>query len=93
MPDDEFPTREELIELFKEWETDYALRREEEANRRLPSAASGGAKEPQRSAEILPFPAARARQPWPSEIVKEAKRAPQADGPAKDKGNDSSHSM
>jgi len=92
MPDDEFPTREELIALFKEWETDYALRREEEANRRLPPAASG---EPSRkSAEILPFPVPA--HPWPSEIAKEARRAPQADGPpAKDKcsDHDKGHSM
>jgi hypothetical protein len=68
MPDEEPMTREEQKKLFEEWEQDYALRREENANRRLPPAAN--TPEARRTAEILPFPSPAPPHPWPSELAK-----------------------
>ncbi len=85
MPDDEFMTREETKALFQEWETDYALRREEDANRRLapPVSASHAQKRP--SADILPFPSAGPPRPWPSDVARSARHS-EPDQQPKDQG-------
>ena len=63
MPNEEFMTREEYEELFKEWEEDYALRQKEAAHSRLAQPASGAAPEAR--------PTAGPPHPWPSEIASE----------------------
>lgn len=94
MPDDdEFKTEAERKALFEEWATDYALRREENNQRRL--EPNVGIQPPRPSAEILPFPAARPRETWPSEAVKAGRPKPseqqQNRQPASDK--DGGHSL
>jgi hypothetical protein len=91
MPDEEPMTREEQKQLFEEWKQDYALRREENANRRLPPAAK--TPEARRTAEILPFPSPVPPHPWPSEIAKTTRQTEPAQRPATDKSKDNGHSM
>jgi hypothetical protein len=67
----------DMRELFKEWEEDYGLRREEDANHRLAQPVSGTAQESR--------PPAGLPHPWPSEIAK-ANRQKQA-GPEEGKSN------
>ncbi len=85
MPDDEFMTSEETKELFKEWETDYALRREEDANRRLAPPGNASPTEKQPLADILPFPSAGPPRPWPSDVARSA-RSSEPDQQPKDQG-------
>jgi hypothetical protein len=91
MPDEEPMTREEQKKLFEEWEQDYALRREENANRRLPPAAN--TTKARHSAEILPFPSPVPSHPWPSEIAKTHRQSPRKKQPAKITDQDTGHSM
>jgi hypothetical protein len=91
MPDEEPMTRDEQKKLFEEWEQDYALRREENANRRLPPAAN--TPEARRTAEILPFPSLGPPHPWPSEIAKTTRRTEPAQRRDKTTDQDTGHSM
>jgi hypothetical protein len=87
MPHEELMARGEQRALFREWEEDYALRKEEDANRRLALPDSATAREAP--------PAAGPPHPWPSEIAG-ATRQPQPDrqrARENDNGRDTGHSM
>jgi hypothetical protein len=86
MPDEEFMSREEYQELFREWDEDYALRREEGAHPRLARPASGATPEAR--------PTAEPPHPWPSEIASETRQAlPDQRPREKSNGHDTGYSM